>query len=137
MDALMLSLMAWLHFHTGYDIDLEPPNITITEMANLCQVYGLDPSADCEAMKLMGFYNERHTIYLYAGFEASDATDQSRLLHELVHYVQWHNGEQIEGCWGQLEAAAYRLQDQWRVEQGMKKQADPFRLVMMEAACDS
>lgn len=133
----MLSLMTWLHFHTGYDVDVGLPNVTITEVANLCDVYGVDPYANCEAMKLKGFYNERHTIYLYAGFEGNDAPDQARLLHELVHYVQWHNGQHINGCWGELEAEAYRLQDLWRVENGMEKQADPFKLVMLEAACDS
>lgn len=85
----------------------------------------------------MGFYNERHTIYLYAGFSETDPRDQARLLHELVHYIQWHNGKNVGGCWGGLEAEAYRLQDQWRLENNMPEQADPFRLLMMEAACDS
>jgi len=137
MDALMLTLMAWLHFHTGYDVDVQTPNVTITEVMNLCQLYGVDPAANCEAIKLKGFYNERQTIYLYAGFQQVDRDDQARLLHELVHYLQWHNGEHIDGCWGVLEAEAYRLQDQWRVEHGLEKQADPFKLVMLEAACDS
>lgn len=137
MDALMLSLMAWLHFHTGYDIKVELPNIAITEMANLCQNYGITQPGNCEAMQLKGFYNESHTIYLHGNFNDNKPADQSRLLHELVHYIQWHNDEHLGGCWGMLEVEAYRLQDQWLLENGMEKQADPFKLVMLEAACDS
>lgn len=136
MDALMLSMMAWLHFHTGYDTQVELPNITITEVGNLCMNYGVKP-AHCESMKLKGFYNERATIYLHGQFQDENTSDQSHLLHELVHYIQWHNDENLNGCWGVLEAEAYRLQDQWLVERGMQKQADPFKLVMLEAACDS
>lgn len=88
-------------------------------------------------MQLKGFYNERLTIYLHGSFDNAKPAYQSWLLHELVHYIQWHNGEHIDACWGQLEAEAYRLQDQWRVEKGMHRQADPFRLVMLEAACES
>lgn len=137
MDALMLSMMAWLHFHTGYDVKVEVPNVTITEMTNLCYLYGITEPGNCEAMQLKGFYNESLTIFLHGDFKDDNPTDQSRLLHELVHYIQWHNGENVDGCWGVLEAEAYRLQDLWRLDNGMDKQADPFKLVMLEAACDS
>lgn len=137
MDALILSMMVWLQSHTAYDTRVELPNIAIVEVANLCQNYGITQAGNCEAMQLKGFYNESHTIYLYGGFSDQDLADQSRLLHELVHYIQWHNGEHIDGCWGTLEAEAYRLQDQWRVQNNLEAQADPFKLVMLEAACDS
>ena len=136
MDALMLSMMAWLHFHTGYDTKVELPNVAITEVGNLCQNYGVQ-AGNCEAMQLKGFYNERQTNYLHGQFQQENPADQSRLLHELVHYIQWHNAEHVDTCWGVLEVEAYRLQDQWRVEHEMEKQSDPFKLVMLEAACDS
>ncbi len=136
MDALILSMMAWLHFHTGYDTQVELPNVAITEVGNLCVNYGVQ-AANCEAMQLKGFYNERHTIYLHGNFQHQNLIDQSRLLHELVHYIQWHNAEHNDSCWGVLEAEAYRLQDQWLVENNMQRRADPFKLVMLEAACDS
>lgn len=137
MDALIFSLLAWLNANTSYDTQVTLPNITITEQANLCFNYADRAPAQCQNMRLMGFYNERHTIFLYAGFEDDNPADQARLLHELVHYIQWHNGENVGGCWGMLEAEAYRLQDQWRLENNMPEQADPSRLVMLVAACDS
>lgn len=137
MDALMLSMMAWLQFHTGYETEVTLPNVATVEVANLCQNYGLTEVSNCEAMQLKGFYNESHTIFLYGGFSDDNLADQSRLLHEMVHYIQWHNDQHVDGCWGMLEAEAYRLQDQWRLQNDLEAQADPFKLVMLEAACDS
>lgn len=137
MDALMLSLLAWVHFHTGYDVEVSLPNVTITETVNLCQNYGMTTPGHCDAIKLSGFYDERYTIYLRARFDDDKLADQARLLHELIHYIQWHNEINKDSCWATLEVEAYRLQDQWRVEHGLDEQADPFKLVMLESACDS
>ncbi|WP_370316169.1 hypothetical protein, partial [Sagittula sp.] len=45
--------------------------------------------ADCQAMQLKGFYNEQRTIFLHADFRQTNLQDQSWLVHELVHYLQW------------------------------------------------
>jgi len=136
MDALILSLLGWLNLYTGYDTYVDLPNIVITEKGNMCETYGISDAGICEATKLKGFYNKSMTIYLHDAFDPENPMDQSRLLHELVHYIQWHNGLDKTGCWGQLEAEAYTLQDEWRITHGMAEITDPFKLVMLEAACD-
>ncbi len=136
MDAVILSLIAWLNLYTEYDTNVDLPNIVITEKANMCQTYGIMDAGTCEATQLKGFYNERLTIYLHSGFDPNDRDDQSRLLHELVHYVQWHNGLDQSECWGNLEVEAYNLQAEWRDMHGVPDTTDPFKLVMLEAACD-
>ncbi|MGD8785324.1 MAG: hypothetical protein PVF28_03395 [Thioalkalispiraceae bacterium] len=136
MDAIILSLLGWLNLYTDYDTHVNLPNIVITEKANMCRSYGIKDAGTCEATKLKGFYNESVTIYLHANFNPQDLQDQSRLLHELVHYVQWHNGVDESACWGALEVEAYNLQDEWRIQNGMADITDPFKLVMLEAACD-
>jgi hypothetical protein len=137
MEALLLLLIGWLNLHTEYDTRVVVPNIAIVEQGNLCLNYGIVSSGICQATRLKGFYNERQTIFLYPHFDPADPADQSRLLHELVHYLQWHNGEHTRKCWGVLEAEAYRLQDEWRAQNGINHQTDPFKLVMLEAACDN
>jgi hypothetical protein len=136
MDAIILSLLGWLNLYTEYDTRVALPNIVITEQANMCQSYGIMDAGTCQATKLKGFYDRRVTIYLHADFDPHDPQDQSRLLHELVHYVQWHNGINDTECWGALEVEAYNLQDEWRILHGMSNITDPFKLVMLEAACD-
>lgn len=137
MDAIMLSMLAWLNLHTEYEVSPQLPNIAIVENSNLCRLYGVSDAAYCQSIQLKGFYNESQTIFLHADFSATNLQDQSRLLHELVHYVQWANGEHVDGCRGMLEVEAYELQDEWRYQQGMAQQTDPFKLIMLEASCEA
>jgi hypothetical protein len=137
MDAILLSLLGWLNLYTDYDTYVELPNIVVTEKGNLCQSYGIMDVGTCKATKLRGFYDKHLTIYLYAGFNPNNPQDQSRLLHELVHYIQWQNGRDRATCWGKLESEAYQLQDEWKAMNGMVRTTDPFKLIMLEAACDS
>ena len=136
MEAVILSLIAWLNLHTEYDTNVDLPNIVITEQANMCQSYGIRDAGTCKATKLKGFYDKRLTIYLHSDFDPQDPTDQSRLLHELVHYIQWQNERGSNDCWGMLEVEAYNLQDYWRMLHDIPGETDPFKLVMLEAACD-
>jgi len=137
MDALILVLLGWLNLYTEYDTNVELPNIVITEQANMCAQYGINDPGICQATKLKGFYDKRYTIYLHPDFDPMNEVDRSRLLHELVHYLQWQNGVNKNACWGNLEVEAYNLQDEWRHMHDVPDRADPFKLVMLEAACES
>ncbi len=137
MSSLMLMLLGWLNLHTDFDTQVELPNIVITEHANLCAQYGIHDKGTCEATRLVAFYDRKRTIYLHPNFDPADETDRSVLLHELVHYLQWQNGLNENACWGDLEVQAYRLQDDWRWQNDIPGQTDPFKMVMLEAACES
>jgi len=132
----MLTLIAWLNLHTEYSTQVELPNIVISERGHMCQSFGIKDLSQCKNTQLMGFYNESHTIYLHANFNPNDAVDQSRLLHELVHYLQWKNSHQ-ETCRGLLEVEAYNLQDEWLMQHDLEQRADAFKLVMLEASCET
>ncbi len=135
MDAIMLTMVAWLNLHTEYDMQINLPNVVFVEPANLCFSYGITDPGTCEATQLLGFYNKSQTIYLTSEFDITNRQHQSYLLHELVHYLQWHNGEG-SNCWGNLEVEAYKLQDEWRFQQNLNYRTDTFKLIMLEAACD-
>jgi len=137
MDVLLLSLIGWINLYTDYETVVDLPNIVITEQANLCQNYGINNPGICKATRLNGFYDKQLTIYLHPEFDPQNPADQSRLMHELVHYIQWHNGKQETHCWGHLEAEAYTLQDEWRWHNDLAQRTDPFKLIMLEAACDA
>ncbi len=60
----------------------------------------------------------------------------AKLLHELVHYVQYRNGRYDEvSCMGQLEPEAYRLQYRWMEEQGIDKEFPAFT-VAIRSMCE-
>ena len=56
------------------------------------------------------------------------------LLHELVHFVQYHDGEYERAeCKQALEIDAFELQDQWIDEQGIdpEQKNDPLFVVFV------
>ncbi|MDY6979571.1 MAG: DUF6647 family protein [Pseudomonadota bacterium] len=137
MNDILFALLTWIGTQTGYTIPETMPNIVMTERYNMCAQYGIDNKGTCTAANLAGFYDKNLTIYLRHSFDPTDANDRSDLLHELVHYVQWHNGRNNSECLGKLEVEAYELQDQWRTNAGLKPTTDPFKLIMLSASCEA
>jgi hypothetical protein len=137
MQDLMVILLTWIGAHSSYNVDLVLPNVTMTNSYNICVNYGINNKGQCEAARLKGYYDKNLTIYLPNDFDPQDPVDRSRLVHELVHYVQWANNKQKTTCLGHLEVEAYELQDQWRVAHNLAESLDPFRKIMLEASCDA
>jgi len=136
MNDLLIIMMVWLGAHTPYNTNISLPNIIKTEHTNLCQNYGQLTNEQCKSAQLVGFYNKHHTIYLNHEFNYSTPKDQARLMHELVHYVQWANGKQKVTCLGHLEVEAYEIQDLWRAKNKLASSLDPFKKILLEASCD-
>ena len=137
MNDIVFALLSWIGVQTGYALPGAVPNIVMTERYNLCAQYGIDNKGTCQAAKLLGFYDKNITIYLRASFDIHNREDRSHLLHELVHYVQWHNEQHHNRCLGELEVEAYELQDRWLVVAGLKSRIDPFKLIMLSASCEA
>ena len=136
MNDILIIMMIWLGTNTTYNTSLNFPNIIQTEPTNLCKNYGKYSYQQCKAAQLVGFYNKNYTIYLNHDFNHENINDQSRLIHELVHYVQWANGKHKSTCLGQLEVEAYEIQDQWRIKHNLSSSLDPFKMILLEASCD-
>ncbi|MFW2373572.1 MAG: DUF6647 family protein [Gammaproteobacteria bacterium] len=136
MNELIFSLLLWIGDHSSYDIYLQHPNIAQLTPHNLCQHYGIDHKDRCEGMRLIGFYDTRQTIFLRTQFDSNSLNQQSHLLHEMVHYVQWSNGLDSDYCLGQLELEAYELQDMWRIQNGLPPVLGDFNAMMLAASCE-
>lgn len=81
---------------------------------------------------LLGIYdNEREIIYLNDVEDYTTLFGLSVLLHELVHWVQYHHGmhEKVE-CNRQLEPAAYWLQHKWLLDMGVPNKYDHWHVHM-------
>ncbi len=136
MHDLLLTLLIWIEANTAYNTNVILPNVTMTEPYNVCAIYGINHKGQCDAAKIIGFYDKNVTIYLQHNFRTENKVDQSRLLHELVHYLQWSNGKNKTTCLGHLEVEAYKIQDKWRVQHDLSETLDPFREIMLSASCD-
>jgi hypothetical protein len=137
MKETVFLLLSWIGQHTNYDISQTSPNIVLTTRHNLCALYGIQEKSQCDSSGLAGFFDKNLTVYLPTSFNIDSQHDQSKLLHELVHYVQWANGQDRQTCLGQLEVEAYDLADQWRAEKGLEPSLAVFNRILLEASCDA
>lgn len=135
MNETVAVLLMWINLNTSMIPPDEAPNLVFTEAHNMCMQYGINNKNQCRNMRLAGFYNRHNTIYLPVDFDRRSQAHQSKLLHELIHYVQWKNGLG-QGCRGKLEAQAYRLQDKWLLQRNQVARSDEFTVMMLEAACE-
>lgn len=136
MHNIIIGLLTWIGMNSNYNTELSTPNIVMTELHNICSQYGINNKKRCQDSRLQGFYNKYQTIYLKLDFQQHDLDDQSKLVHELVHYVQWKNGHNKSTCLGHLELEAYKIQDRWRVQHGLEPKLDEFRKMMLQASCE-
>lgn len=138
MADVISALLFWIGAHTTYHVSQHHPNVAMVEPYRLCLLYGVENFELCQSLQLYGIYDKEYTIYLRYDFDPENVEDRARLLHELVHWVQWSNGHNEQNkCMGTLEAEAYGLQDQWRAGFGLKAKADAFSMLMLEASCSA
>lgn len=138
MVDVISALLLWIGSHTSYHVSQLHPNVVMVEPYRLCRLYGVNNMELCKSLKIQGIYDKEYTIYLRYDFDLHNMEDRARLLHELVHWVQWSNGHnEKNNCMGKLEVEAYALQDQWRAHFGLKPSSDAFTMLMLEASCST
>ncbi len=135
MTEVIMALLVWIGANSDYEVDFPQPIVVMTTLGNMCQIFGIEDKQRCETSGLKGFYNEKETIFLGADFDAQDSHHVSRLLHELVHYIQYKNGKGKSRCRGEIEVEAYDLQDKWRELHGLEPILPAFNRLMLEASC--
>jgi len=80
-----------------------------------------------------GFYDpDNQTIFLVRPWSARNPEDVSVLLHELAHHRQAEAGHWY--CPGAQELPAYRLQEAWLADLGLKADIN-WIAVVLEAGC--
>lgn len=134
MKVFMTAMMIWISSQTGWEVPTLPSLsfFTAQEMKHYAYGCDMDPvpvgNEDlCSSKEFwyldeyeqqnipLGLYDhKKQEIIVRDGFDIESIHDQSILLHELVHHMQFHNGvyEKVR-CRGELEKLAYKLQDEW------------------------
>ena len=137
MNEIILAMMLWISNVTGYSIPQQPDILFLSSHDIKAYAYGCDddpiPPQNldyCEAREFwevddMGKFHGpialydhiKKTVILNENFDINQIHDQSVIFHELVHHLQYNDGEDKRvKCMGELEKEAYNLQDKWLQE---------------------
>ncbi len=116
---LVEKLEVWLDDNSPWERRSAPPAIRVLPPRLAAQQYG---SAGSIGRELRAFYDDRTgTITLVSLWSIWDLSDQSVLLHELVHHRQaphhWY-------CPDAQELPAYKLQARWADAHGVEVPVD-------------
>ena len=136
------SMVQWIVDNSRFEYHGDPyPKVTTETALTVCsEIYpDSEPHADCN---IAGYYDhEANHIVISDSVTEYMVEDHFRevvLLHELVHFVQYYDGEYERAeCKQALEIDAFDLQDQWIDEQGIdpEQKNDPLFVVFV-TMCD-
>lgn len=113
LNEFILSLLLTLQSEYGINEDIDPPQVHLVSSNQLIQMACI---SGCDEVR--GWTPPGVSIYLDYTLDFQNSIhDQSILLHELVHYVQYKYGldEMSTECltWKLREAKAYQFQIKW------------------------
>jgi hypothetical protein len=117
--ALLDELVGWIALNTMYDVATtwqEPPEIVFCAVGETIDYEGRDLLVDPALEAAYDLPARR--IHIVEPWSEDNLIDRSILLHELIHDVQLMNREW--DCIGAPEWEAYRLQDKWLQERGVR-----------------
>ena len=130
MKEIITALMLWISNQTGWPIP-DHPNITYIQNGKEFFLLSHDCDKkpdqkicigyDGDESNILALYNHlTKTIYLNKEFWWASVRDQSILLHELVHHMQYSRDSEFyrKQCKGDIEKEAYDLQEIWLKERG-------------------
>jgi Domain of unknown function (DUF6647) len=130
ISALMISLENWLDREGRYPRRTDPATVRLITTSEAMPSRAL---VNYSNSMRRGYYDpQSSTIYLVEPWSQDNPHDVSVLLHELVHHRQQmaRNWE----CPNAQELPAYRLQDKWLAERGLKARVN-WLAVLIESSC--
>jgi len=119
MKSLVASLLLWINANSAYEYLGEPPDVRTTDTESLVYlVLGEIPRMPERAKTaIRGMYDvDTKTIWLRDDFNPDDPENVAHLVHELVHFIQYHeadNNQKKLPCGRKLEREAYQVQNQY------------------------
>ena len=137
------SMVQWIVDNSRYEYHGDPyPNIVLESPQQVCEtIYpNAEPHADCN---IAGYYDHEQNRIAIADvvteYMVEDHFTEVVLIHELVHFVQYHDGEYERAkCMPELEIDAFGLQDQWIDEEEIdpEQKNDPLFVVFVTMCQD-
>lgn len=116
----MSPLIAWIVAKTNWKLS-GAPAVRFVSQAQIDKMFAAGRPRHLVAHSL--YCEDDHTIYLPDGWNSDRLLDRSKLLHELVHHLQYLNHVPAV-CPLAYERQAYNLQAAWLRDQGVKEPLD-------------
>lgn len=130
---LQIEILRWIGGHSPYDVtdlyDQLPPVAFCDHGATY--IYKGKPLHF--GNRLAGVYDDvAEQICLAKPWDINNARDQSVLLHELIHFVQFRSKGWF--CPQKTEWQAYKLQEAWMSERGLEPNFN-WAFILLESSC--
>ena len=128
LHALMIELLNCIHENStlSYSGDKTPSlkQVAAEDMAKIAFGGSLRKDLDLKKFKIYGLYNfQENTIYLVDGLDLGSEKGKAILLHELVHFLQYQEGQENDvKCRNKLETLAYLLEKRYLTSHGQLNQ---------------
>lgn len=129
-DNLMPKLIEWINNHSSFkhSVDDYPVvrRVDTEKIAEIAFGKSVPMALDFETLKISGLYNfNEKVIYLHDSVDLETEKGRAVLLHELVHFLQYHYeiDESVE-CKNELESIAYLLEAKYLVEHNETSHVD-------------
>lgn len=142
MKALVITLILWINQNSIFDHQLNGtlPQVKQVSADQLISAM-LDnnvlkniSAADLDAVRedVAAIYHPGHnTIYLRENIDLSTDYGKSALVHELIHFIQYQNGQHHSvPCIAALEREAYKIQRIYMEQHGVAPDFDKFTVAM-------
>lgn len=137
MKELTVALLMWISSSTSLVYDgAHVPEIVRLPQDKLVHVLyqGEVPRGlDIDSVSVAGLYNFRDgNIYLLESEDLETVEGRAVLVHELVHYLQYHSGvDRSVECIRKLEPAAYAAQAKYLAQHGKAPEFDQLRILVV------
>ena len=132
-ESLKIALLKWIGANSEYNASrtlANPPEVKFCEHGSTLVYEGKAIHFDS---RLNGVYDETtKQICLAKPWHASSVKDQSVLLHELVHHVQFESKNWP--CPKATEWEAYKLQEAWLLENGVRPEFN-WLYILLDSSC--
>lgn len=132
-EALFDQLIGWIALHTSHDVSLAyqtPATLSYCDVGEAIE-YG-NTNIIVEKPLRAAFDRAKRHIYLVQPWSPVRPIDQSVLLHEMIHDIQYYSKDWE--CTGAAEPEAYRLQAKWLLEHGIDPKFD-WQSIVEQSRC--
>ncbi len=128
-QALLRGLIEWIGAHSKYDVSAMLANLPAIVFCSIGETVDYEGRHLIVEDPLVAAYDSRRRlIFLVEPWDRNNLRDVARLLHELIHDVQYRS--RTWRCWGDAEREAYKMQEEWLVSRGLKPDFDWFAIYL-------
>lgn len=140
MKHVLIGLLMWISQNSAFQTlpQLPMPDLQVLPQTSLMRLlYEENLLARLSPKELRELENDvaalydhqRNTIHVAANIDLHSAHGKSVLVHELVHFLQFAQGQSKEmACINALEGDAYRIQAKYMLAHGLVPEFDEFTI---------